>query len=573
VVESIGRTIVRATPSIAGWETIVPELHFHLHQAGGRLVLHRAATGSEATVAVNGETRLLTTRFVDEEGPVALGFRLDVDGLSFEVLDPGDWDRVLGRDPVRAPGLRADWFRHCVREHPALLASTSIFKRDWLAELTLAALAEEATKAGSNLEIGVEQLKLQSLPEVLDRVLTVVFQSLDPTQVTGAEAADEDVNVTRLHQDLVALAGEEATMEAVEGALDDLLAPRGQAFDQWLRDRYLSTVAAAIANAAALLHENASVDDLVIDVGRWRNGMATVWISEQRPGGVGVLEGVFERFQEDPRRFWRLVSGVVDASEQEIIDSELSRIVELIATDQEVADRVADLRGSRAQADHSGSWRRLLRLLDQRGITTSHSVRVSLSTRVLRPASSSATDELLYTLLRRWTECQAALGLEMDPRVFAHLVSGDDALDTALEFAAPTRGYNRTWRFNAILSLLWPRGSVLRSRPLQIWQPYHDPAMPERTLLAERLATAAPVVDVLGDEVQAAAHSLTQPLETLGAAVVLGSHYDPNLRRVLLHSLSEPVDVGVLELHPRIVGVRRDPNGYAVTLEIPEVLG
>jgi hypothetical protein len=305
-IDPLGRTIERTAPATGGWNVVVPELRFHLHQSGGRLVVHRIALGSEATITVSGDSRILTTRFVDDEGAVGLGFRLDVDGVSIVVGDPGDWAQVFARDPARARGLRAAWFRERLRRHRALQSSTSIFKRDWLSELTLAAVAEEAVTAGLDLEDAVERLEHQKLGDVLDRVLTVVFQSVDPTQVTGAEAAEHDINVTRLHQELVALANEPAAVMAVRDASRDLLQPSGEEFEAWLRDRYLSTVAGAVAHAAALLHWDASVEDLVVDPGPWRDGQAIVRISEHRPGGVGVVEGIFNRYQEDPRRFWRL---------------------------------------------------------------------------------------------------------------------------------------------------------------------------------------------------------------------------------------------------------------------------
>ena len=379
VIGPVGRVVTRPAPGTGGWPNMVGEVRFHLHQAGGRPVVYRAATGSDATVTVNGETRMFSTRFVDNEGAVAVGFQLDVDGLSFDVKDPGDWAEVLDRDPVRARGLRADWFRYRVRQHPALGESTSVFKRDWLSELALAALVQEAS-ASHDLDRARRTAQAATVGRgARPSSYSCLSVRGSPTQVTGAEAASEEVNVTRLHQDLVALARGTAAVEAVSSALDDLLCSQGGAFEAWLRERYLSTVAAAMAHGAALLYEEASIEELVVDVSPWKDGRATVWISEQRPGGVGVMEGVFERFQEDPRRFWRLVSGTVAASEREVVDSELCRTIELVVEDPELASLFATVRASRRQDERTVAWRRLIRGLDQRGVTTSHGVRVALS--------------------------------------------------------------------------------------------------------------------------------------------------------------------------------------------------
>jgi hypothetical protein len=65
--------------------------------------------------------------------------------------------------------------------------------------------------------------------------------------------------------------------------------------------------------------------------------------------------------------------------------------------------------------------------------------------------------------------------------------------------------------------------------------------------------------------------AITDALQAYGAASVTGPNRDPALRRQLLQALIKPVDIGVLELRPRIVGVRRTSTGPAIELEIPEI--
>ena len=146
--------------------------------------------------------------------------------------------------------------------------------------------------------------------------------------------------MTRLHKDLVELASDPIVVRAVSEAASTLLNPEGPEFEAWLRQRYVATVAGAVAGCgSALMHEDAVLEDLVVDTSEWRvGGELTVWISEHRPGGVGVLSGILTRFQEDPRRFWRLVASVVEPGDYETVDHDLTRVVDLAVTNEELAE-------------------------------------------------------------------------------------------------------------------------------------------------------------------------------------------------------------------------------------------
>jgi hypothetical protein len=60
-----------------------------------------------------------------------------------------------------------------------------------------------------------------------------------------------------------------------------------------------------------------------------------------------------------------------------------------------------------------------------------HPVMTAINTRVLRPGSNQETAKLL-DLIRLWHEEEERLGIEIDARVFAYVVSNDDQLDRAL---------------------------------------------------------------------------------------------------------------------------------------------
>jgi hypothetical protein len=568
--EGEGQAIGQPAPAHAGWADRIEGLEFHVHQHGGRMVVHRAAIGSEGAVKEGKGSRHVEARFVQAGGPAALGFRLDVDAFRVRVSDPGDWESTFLRDPVRGRGLRTEWFRERVRTHPALPGSVSVFQRDWLAELALAALVERAAEHGGDLAAGARALTEADLPKSLGLMLTDVYQAVDPEAVREAADVDAEESLTALHRDLLAIARTPEARTALVDAVNQLVAPSMALVGPWLRDRYLATVAGAIAHAASVLHEQISIEELVVDRTPWRDGTAELMFSERRPGGVGVVETFLGEYEADPRRFWKLVEAAVRPSEDEQVDAALTAIVAAVATPGAPAQHLADLRAAATHAASRTRWRHLAGEFEREGIALTAPVRTAFSARVLRPGATSQTDQVVHDLLEKWTALEGSLDLELDPRLFAHIAAADSALDESLQMGRPVGGLDHRWRFNAIISLLWPRGSALRSRYLQLWQPFHSLPAPERTLLAERLETGpAPVRLAVGE---AGLAEVAGQLADQGVVAIAdpGGRVD---RRAVLAMLTVPVEVGVLELHPRIAGVRRSVDGITVDLELSEVLG
>ena len=565
-----GQALERPATPLAGWADRIGGLEFHVHQHGGRMIVHRAAIGSEGAVKEGQGSQFVETRFMQDGEPAALGFRLDVDAFSVRVLDPGDWEASFTRDPTRSRSLRVEWFREKVRTHPALPVSVSVFQRDWLAELALAAVVERAMEFGSDLAAGATALADADLAATLGQMLTVVYQAIDPDDVREAADVDTDQSLTALHQDLIAIARTSEARTALLDALKELVSPSMALVAPWLRDRYLATVAGAMAHAASVLHEQISIEELVVDRTPWSDGAAELLFSERRPGGVGVVETFFDEYQEDPRRFWKLVEAAVRPSEDEQVDEALTAIVAAVATIDAPASHLAELRVAASHAESRTRWRRLVGALEREGIALTAPVRTAFSARLLRPGATSQTDLVLHELLLRWIALEETLDLELDPRLFAYIASADPALDESLQLGQSVDGLDRRWRFNSINSVLWPRGSAVRSRYLQLWQPFHSLPSPERTLLAERLEDGLPEVHLsVGDNGPA---KVADQLAQHGAVVVAGPEGLVE-RRALLAMLVEPVEIGVLELHPRITGVKRGLGRTTIELEVSEVLG
>ena len=148
------------------------------------------------------------------------------------------------------------------------------------------------------------------------------------------------------------------------------------------------------------------------------------------------------------------------------MDSELTRLLELTETSAEVAQAMADVRLATGYGELKQASDRLRKVLFSQGILVTHPVMTAINARVLRPGSNQETDKLL-DLIRLWHEEEERLGIEIDARVFAYVVSNDDQLDRALLHLGLVQP-NPYWRFQAIYGLLWSRGNILRSRSVRV---------------------------------------------------------------------------------------------------------
>ena len=561
--------VKRETPDYAGLSHLIPDLEFFLHKSGNNLDAYRFSLGATGTVS-KGTHALFETHFVDEDGPVALGYHLSVDGVVFQVSDPGGWDQVDKSDPLLSRSLRVEWFEHCVTSNPELLVFISTFKLDWVAELSLSAIIKESTESGKGLKHGVKSLKGQDLSEVLDNILRVVFQSVDPTKTTGSYVPDEEIDVTKMHQEIIDLAKDPRVVKVVHLATKELLNPTPEKFEDWLRDRYLATVAGAVTNAISLLHDDVDVDELVTDWGPWEDGTAALYISERRPGGVGLVEAIQEVYSSDPIRFWRLLARTVGESETELVDAMLSRFVKLAATDSEVIDKLKKLRSATTHGERLEYSIELDRCLENNDLLLTDGVKIAISTRFLRPGMSLEIDRLLADLIGKWDSLESMLGLEVEPRTFAYLMSGDSNLDQGLGFSPPDNADLRTWRFNVLLSLLWPRGSWLRAKPVELRKSFQEVLPPDRLLFEQRIGEATVVTlssSGANEEV------VTEALTEAGMVQIQSQTNNQELRDLILNSLVTPIEDGVLELFPRVVGLQTNQSGTTVEFEVPEMMG
>ena len=145
--------LTRKIPDYLGFSKNFSELGFFFHQNGNPLIVNRCSLGAEGSISLENESKAIPfkTEFVDSEGPVALGYRLEVDGISFKINDPDDWGAALQDVPLLERSLHKDWFIDCIKSSSLLRERTSIFVRERLAELSLSSIIEKSRSGVPNL--------------------------------------------------------------------------------------------------------------------------------------------------------------------------------------------------------------------------------------------------------------------------------------------------------------------------------------------------------------------------------------------------------------------------------------
>ena len=193
----------------------------------------------------------------------------------------------------------------------------------------------------------------------------------------------------------------------------------------------------------------------------------------------------------------------------------------------------------------------------------------ALNSRILKPGSNPKTDELTWKLADAWRSEEERLGIEVDARSIAYAMSASTDLDQALSAQALplSPGQDpRNWRFNALYSLLWPRGSQARNQALSLRNPFAEIPETERFLVLDALAPSEPPVAFLSDEWRNKFEGIL--VENGRAQISCGLSELDAFKKALLSLLASPLDTGLLLVYPRLRGIAREPDKWIADFEL-----
>jgi hypothetical protein len=577
VVRHLGHQL--AAPSGSAWRRLLSGVRFHTHQATTAVEARRLALGSEADLRMRDGTSVLKSfRFIESGSPAAIGFSLPVDGLCLVLQHPHDLWRTLGgpEDP-RARALRIARFHHEAATGAGLSSIDSVFAREWLGQLVVAAITSEAMAQSVSLHDAAVNLRQGAAVLDLRQTLNILFQSPIVDDANGQGNLQD-----RLRQDLAALIADPLILAALFQLAELLWEPIDATWEPWLRSRFSATVAAAAMRAVLALCPDTDESDLVVDLDDGprdaddvRPAGEEIWITEQAPGGNGHIEEAARQYAEDPARFYRLMTAALEENDFALNDYQLQRFLETVIVEDSGGDLAAAARTFRVASDAEAAHRAFAVLrarLADAGFATYHAFLVALGNRVLRAGSSVQSDGFLLDALRTWAAEEVRLGIELDGRVVAYRLARDDAFDVALgRSGLDTPTFNPDqWRFSTIYGLLWPRGAQVRQSGLNLYSPYASLPPAEPLLVRSFLAEDVDVIDLRDPDwrERCLARLAQSGAVTLGCPTLEAFH----AADAFAFLATNPVQSDYLSVFARVQSVRRVQGDLRMEVDVAEAL-
>lgn len=546
-----GEPLALDLPAKTPWAVILTSLSAHTHRYRCPARIWR--TSSEIEVERNDpQESVRTTHRVTLDGrPVSVGFSLDVDGIAVSVAPP---PTPTGENLLRA--LRVSRMEYLIRTDDEMLTLIpSHFTREWLHQVLLSALVVGSTD--STLE---QTLSGWTDPQLRDAMIDAAEQvfGADPNSPLGAPG---------LVQELTATLQDGAVMQRLRNIAPTLWAEPDASWNAWLQQRYFTTLGAAMVDAIQVLCPDVDSSSLRLDIlmVEENDSAGVIRLTEDEPGGVGVVETFLDRYIEDPRGYWALVATALGCSDTERVDGTLTAVLESLSIGQ-FADEIANIRLARGLSENTEAWGELRRAMFEAGQANDPSITTALATRFLRPGSTGEVDTLALELLRMWQQLEAALGIEIELRVFAFVAIAHPDINRRLQALTSQSGQRSSAQIGQIVGLLWPRGSRVRAAALATYNPYANHEPTERLMLAPLLARQQVPTDASESNWR---EQIDDALRHDGMALLRATN-DDQAAAALANILTEPTDVDVLEFHPRVTGVQRDATGIVLTLELRE---
>jgi len=545
-------------PSATPWTTQVLSLAVVTHRVRAPLTVWRIARTVEVERRVASEPPSTQHRVRLAGRDAAVGFAMEVDALQIDVSLPEQPISRAGTGLDRA--LRTTYFEHLVLTDSTLVSQVpSLFLREWMAQLSLCAVV-----TASDDTSGIAELSNVDLSAAMVKAARVVFgaegPSDDPSEPNPDPGLIADVE-NSLHDGEI--------VNALQRCLACLRGPLPAASLNWVHERYASTVAAGFIGAMQAMCPDLDVGDLRADFELLSSDtdgpFARITISEDQPGGTGVVEASVDRIVEDPRAFWAVVSSVVGPCDGERIDEALRRFLKDRAEGR-LLNEVNLVRTASTLAATTKAWASLRERIFHSGVDADQTVISALATRILRPGSDASVEQLCRNLLSRWDGLEEELGVEVDLRVFAYIAAQDDNIRRSLAAIAAQPNQDPEWTVGQIVGLLWARGSKLRAASLQSYNPYRKLPDTERLLLEP--ITRAPIATVVFGTAEWR-NDLDHRLDVGGIARITCSG-EGEAAGALRELMTVPTAIGVLEFHPRVVGVERSNTEITLTVDIRE---
>lgn len=553
-------------PNASLWEGSLKSIDFFTHRSMTQINVTRFNTGSAAEFKFkrSGGRAKVQFNWQEQGVPVAIGTQQSVDAIRLEYVISRS--AILGwlNDEDLLASLRTGFFQEKIRN--SAFVEGNQFTADWLFECFLAAFLIEVTvnevdikHAISNVSSGRASFSLAEIPFVL-------FQQNRADAEEGTAEDEPELDDQRLQRDLVDLLERPEIVLGITDLADCLYDDLSSdaAFVQWCFTLLGNTLSAALKQTVTVLLPDADERSLLVDPEfDSENENHSIWLSEEDSGGTGVITQLQDLQAEDPLQFLNVFAQNLQNSEYEQLDFDLIGLMKSCGSNSAVQDVFENIRKAGDLESRISSNRMLKKTLTAQGFHFSHSFASVLHSRVLRPGSSSTTDENLANYLADWERLELKVALELPLNIVAFI----------LAFSRHESTIDNERIFNescAIQSVLWPRGTQLRQSVLQFYNPFRMDinSRTERKLAAKLCKDTTVVVEITGPEWHAVLHNELRRSGRADLRVSGDRHSELNMFISLIHTV--PIDTYGLLVYPRIVSMRHKSENITLRIELAE---
>lgn len=556
-----GDPAVLDIPGGTPWGRVVAEFEAFTHRHRCAQTVWRYADGLVVERNVASAPPRTRHSVTLDGNDVNVGFVLDVDSLALTVRLP----ESVPACGALVQSLRVARMEYLIRNGgPIVDLVPSAFTREWLHQILLSVLVVGSDER--SIDATLSALSDEELRKRMLHAAREVFGVLDVGDQSGGGDGQPDANLISDIATALEVPGVSAELRTAATALSSGPNPDWQA---WLDERYLTTLASAMVEAIQSSCPEVDASELRIDIAAATaeegGRVAQIHISEDEPGGLGVVEALVDRYVEDPRNFWSLVETALSSCDGERVDENMRRFL-VQASGNPIAGRVARIRAAGDLAGLTEAWRQLRTAMFDVGLACDHAIVSALSTRLLRPGSSQALEGLVAELINRWDAIESRLGVDVELRVFAYVAASDPEILSRLQAVALGHAGQPGWEIGQIVGLLWSRGYRLRSSALQTYSPFRKYEPTDRLLFVDVVQPPESVVDSTSPQWRVAGDTRLRE----AATVTVRAPTDETAASVIREFLTVPTNVDVLEFHPRVVGLSRSTDGIDVRVELRE---
>lgn len=403
------------------WNRVLNRATAYLHINGSWIELLRYANSCRFEIRRRNNNSILGTLSLqnDANTPEAVGFQLNADGLRFEV-DDTHLEQMPNITPKMLGEFRYEYFLHQLKISPVLQDHLNVFRAEWMAQISMAMLCATAIRKKISLH-GAQQQLNGKRSAAARQVLETIFQ------VRGIDLTENEEE-PRLKRDILDLwqnAHVASEIERLEATLwND---PPGPDFDQWVRQRYLATLAQALRTAATTVSDQVNVDDLMVDVISLE-GKHEILITERSSGGLGQMESIVREIRNDPRFFLDALEYALANCPRKSWATNLFAVIkcahkEIRNGSGALVDAFDEVRNAPNLSALERAKESLVEAMHNCGISPQRDNISAVCMKLLRPGSSMNTDTLTFLLNESWQRHNQNIGLEIPIRTFAYLVS------------------------------------------------------------------------------------------------------------------------------------------------------